>query len=343
MIEDNSILNQLYDHSINHRIESMKKKAKGAIFIAGRLALFGQMTVFYAAPGTGKTLITLKLIAEAIANKTIGKHVYHINLDDTYEGLITKAELGNHYGFQVLSSDVFTNPQDNFKQLVNKLIEEDTAREAVFILDTIKKFVDVMDKKSSSLFMDTCRRLTTAGGSIIALAHVNKNKSAGNGSIPAGTSDVLDDCDCAYVMDVLQAENQDNNCQEFTIEFTSKKSRGPVAPSAIYTYTRSADDDYISMFNSVKLLNGNEADEARKAKMIRYQQQKDELEIKEITNILKQPGQHTQKEILEKVPNTCTRRNTIDCLKQWSIPKEDGGLWHITKGANNSNIYSLTS
>ena len=119
--------------SINNDVDKMRQNAKGSIHIAGRMALAGQMTVFYASPNVGKTLITLKLIAEAIANGKAGKHVYYLNLDDTYEGLITKADLGNRYGFQVISSDNFSSPNKDFAAMVDCLISEGTAAGTVFM------------------------------------------------------------------------------------------------------------------------------------------------------------------------------------------------------------------
>lgn len=170
------ILDELRTLSINGELDLLREQARDATFIAGRMALAGQITVFYAGPNTGKTLLIMKLVAEASANGTTGSHVYHFNLDDTFEGQISKGELGIRHGFQVVVPSKLPNPNENFAQIVDWLVEEGTAGEAVFILDTIKKFVDVMDKKASSEFMNTCRKLTSEGGSIIALAHINKHK-----------------------------------------------------------------------------------------------------------------------------------------------------------------------
>ena len=181
-------LKKLRDMTVNKNVEEMRKQRKNAVYIAGRLALAGQITVFYAAPNTGKTLIALKLISESIANGTAGENVFHINLDDTFDGLIEKADLANRHGFYELGPDSFVKPDENLLELVEKLVNEDSARKAVLLLDTVKKFVDVMDKKASSNFMTICRRFTAAGGTIIALAHVNKKKNDDNEGIPAGTS-----------------------------------------------------------------------------------------------------------------------------------------------------------
>jgi len=332
------ILEELQQLSINGKIEEMRKQTKNAIFIAGRMALAGQTTVFFAGPNTGKTLIALKLISEAIANEAIGKHVYHINLDDTFEGLIEKGVLGNRHGFKVIAPDVFSNPNKNFPELVDELVRGGVAGDIVFILDTIKKFVDPMHKKASSEFMTVCRKFASAGGSIIALAHVNKLANDSGESIPAGTSDILDDSDCSYIMNIIGDEKRQGQ-QNRVVEFTNSKKRGPVVETAVYSYT-TFDDDYPRMFNSVKLIDGNDADLVRAEKALATEKAQDATIIEAISKLLHTSALIPQKELLDGLPEF-SRRQAIDCLKRWSCATEDGGLWTLEKGDRNSNRYGL--
>jgi hypothetical protein len=336
------ILDQLRTLSINGEVEALRKQARDATFIVGRMALAGQITVFYAGPNTGKTLLIMRLVAKASANSTIGNHVYHINLDDTFEGQISKAELGIRHGFEMVIPTKFPNPQENFAKLVGWLVEEGTAGETVFILDTIKKFVDVMDKRASSNFMNTCRQLTSAGGSIIALAHINKNKDGDNKGVPAGTSDVLDDCDCAYVMDIIDEQKVEAGTKK-TVEFRQEKSRGPVVKEALYSYIEYDDADYERMFYSIKLIDGNEADRIRADKALQYELEKDQDLIKEVTARLSGSGGMIQKELVDALTTSglFPRRKVVECLKRWSCPPEEGGAWTMTKGAHNSSTYKL--
>ena len=341
MTSKTTTLEKLLTLSINGEVEEMRKIAKNSIFIVGRMALAGQLTVFYASPNVGKTLIILNLIAEAIANGKAGKHVYYLNLDDTFEGLITKGDLGNRYGFKVVSPSKLPNPNQNFAKMVDWLVAEGSASETVFILDTIKKFVDVMNKKASSGFMNTCRRLTSAGGSIIALAHVNKHKDADEKGVPAGTSDVLDDCDCAYTVDLLGEEKVPGGARR-TVEFQNQKSRGCVVQSSIYSYIRFEDGDYIRMFSSVKLTDGSEADRIREKKALDLEFKRDARLINEIRGVLRKSGEFIQKDILKNLSSTSSSRRKIrECLKRWSCPPDEGGLWTITKGSHNCSIYKL--
>lgn len=336
------IVDQLYKLSINNRIEELRKQARESTFIAGRLALAGQITVFYASPNTGKTLLTLRLVAEAIANKAVGQHVYHINLDDTFDGQIEKAELGIRHGFQTLTPNEFREPLAYFIELVDSLVKEGSARETVFILDTLKKFTDVMDKKASSSFMSTCRKLTSAGGSIIALAHTNKHTDGDGKAIPAGTSDVMDDCDGAYVMSVVEEQEISDGVRR-TVEFIRQKSRGPTAKQAFYDYTIYEDADYERMFNSIKLIDGSEADKLRTELARQHEQSMDQELITDITALLSGSDGLLQKELQAALHEngSYSRRHVIQCLKRWSCPVEEGGLWAIQKREKNSYTYVL--
>ena len=60
-------------------------------FILGRIAILGQMTAVYAKPNTGKTVLTLWLLVEAIKNNGIcPSDIYYINADDSHKDLQKK-------------------------------------------------------------------------------------------------------------------------------------------------------------------------------------------------------------------------------------------------------------
>ncbi len=322
-------------------MQAMRKQLQDAKYVAGRLALTGQITVFYAGPNTGKTLISLYLVSEAIAAGALSGNVYHINLDDTYDGLITKGELGLRNGFIEVSPPKFPSPAENLKELVDRLISIEAAGDVVLILDTIKKFVDVMDKRASAEFMTACRRFTSAGGTILALAHTNKNKGNDEKSVPSGTSDILDDCDCAYTIDVLTEEKGAEGVTR-TIEFTSLKSRGPVVPTAVYRYTRFEDADYTAMFNSVHLIDGDDADEARRKHALAKEKEHDKPLIQEICTIL-QSGEKLQGELVTQIQDTgkYSRSAILACLTRWCGAEADGSIWDTRNGTKNAKLHYL--
>ncbi|MEZ5554515.1 hypothetical protein [Haliea sp.] len=337
-----SVLDELRTYSLNEQVEDMLARKRDAVFVAGRLALAGQVTVFYAGPNTGKTLITLHLLREAIQSGAVTQRVFHINLDDDFPGLIQKAELGNRYGFDVIGSEVFKSPGENFSKLVDMLIEEGVAAEAVFILDTVKKFVNVMDKRDSTAFMTTCRRLTERGGTIIALAHVNKNRHDGV-SVPAGTSDLLDDCDCAYVLDIVGEEKVPGGILR-SVVFTNNKCRGPSVPSATYSYVKHDEGDYVQMFESVTLLKPDEADRIREENARKAAQAADQTMIYAVTDLLS-AGELNQGDIIATLTQShgFSRRKLTECLRRWSRPPGEGGLWQVRSGDHNRRLYYVTA
>jgi hypothetical protein len=85
--------------------------------------------------------------------------------------------------------------------MLGQLIIEKQARGKIIILDTLKKFTSLMDKKSCANFGIKIREFISHGGTIIALAHTNKNRSDDGKLIFEGTGDITNDVDCYYTID----------------------------------------------------------------------------------------------------------------------------------------------
>lgn len=93
------------------------------------------------------------------------------------------------------------------------------------------------------------RRFSLKGGTFVALSHVNKNRSANGKLIYSGTSDIVDDFDCAYVLDIVE---QDDSSQKL-VEFSNHKSRGGgVASSVAYSYSLESGLSYNELLLSVQ-------------------------------------------------------------------------------------------
>jgi hypothetical protein len=114
-----------------------------------------------------------------------------------------------------------------------QLMAINEARGKVIILDTLKKFTNIMDKKLASDFGKQMRMFVTNGGTIIMLAHTNKNRDADGKVVFSGTSDIVDDVDCAYTLDV---NDDKSGVADKAVLFENIKSRGDVAQEAAYKY-----------------------------------------------------------------------------------------------------------
>jgi hypothetical protein len=240
---------------------ALEAEMQEQVFILGMIAILGQWTVIYASPNTGKTLIVLWLLIWGIKNGDIDpEKLFYINADDTHHGLTVKLGLVEAHGFHMLAPGYNEFRAKDFLDLLRKLCRKGQAKGSIVILDTLKKFTDLMDKRTASDFGNAIREFIGMGGTLIGLAHVNKKPDSDGNPIYAGTSDIVDDADCAYVMDTLSEEN--NVC---TVEFENIKSRGMVAKRAAYQYSTTEGLGYIDLLASVTPVDDTKAVALREA------------------------------------------------------------------------------
>ncbi len=230
-------------------------------YVLGRMAIMGQWTVFYGGPNVGKTLLMLWLLIEAIKQGDIDPaNVFYIDADDTHKGLVEKKKLAEEHGFNMLVPGLEKFKAPMLPVILGNRVRMVTAHGCIVILDTLKKFTDLMNKKTASEFGESSREFVANGGTIIALAHVNKYKNESGESIHAGTSDIVDDADCAYIMDIVE-----DTPYFRTVKYRNIKDRGDVVQSAQYGYQAKNDANplpYIDLFNSVREISAREATEA---------------------------------------------------------------------------------
>lgn len=235
-------------YSMQDRVDELERQAMVQIPILGNIALLSQSTVIYAKPNTGKTLITLHLIIEAIKQGIINpSKLFYINMDDDSSGVIVKARLAEEYGFQMIADGYQDFEAKAFRVAMERMIETDTAKGVIVVLDTLKRFVDTMNKGKSRYFTKFTRKFSLKGGTVIALSHTNKNPDSNGKPVYSGTTDIVDDFDCAYTMSTIleQADNQK------VVEFSNIKRRGNVALTEAYSYAQESNISYYERLLSV--------------------------------------------------------------------------------------------
>jgi primase-like protein/bifunctional DNA primase/polymerase-like protein/AAA domain-containing protein len=238
---------ELAKYSLRGMSLELEAEMLAHVFVLGMLAILGQWTVIYAPPNTGKTLIVLWLLIDAIKKGNIKpKTLFYINADDTHAGLAAKLKLAEKHGFEMLAPGYRDFRAEELLKLLRRLCTNGRARGTIVILDTLKKFTDLMDKRTASDFGSAIREFIAKGGTVIALAHVNKKRDSQGKPIYAGTSDIVDDADCAYTVDTLSEEKDTR-----TVQFENIKNRGRVAKRAAYQYSTAKDDGYIDILESV--------------------------------------------------------------------------------------------
>ena len=333
----------LSQFALNGQSAQLEAKMLEDTFVLGRLAILGQATAFYAKPNSGKTLLVLWLLIRAIeAEEVKPKDVFYINADDNFRGLVTKLKLAERYGFNQLAPDFNGFKSDMFLRYLQKMIEDGTASGKVVILDTLKKFTDVMDKTIATAFGKVMRAFVSNGGTVIMLAHTNKHRGSDDKLVVSGTSDIVDDADCAYTLDVIESDAL-NNVK--TVIFENIKARGDVADSATYTYSTQKGQGfgYEELLASVQEVTQAEAEEARK------REQAEEL-VRKNADIIDAVSEAIGEGVTLKTDliDAAAERSGISKAKVARALRDHtgtnyaaGNRWSVGKGDKNAQPYSL--
>jgi hypothetical protein len=246
--------------SLTGSSEDLEKQMLDQSFIMERLAILGQWTVIYAPPNSGKTLLTIRLLSDAIQdNEEIdARKIFYVNADDDFRGAVSKLKVAEEYRFHMLVPGHRGFSVGKIPEMLKELAETQTASGVVIVLDTLKKFVDLMEKSAQSAFGVIVRNFIMAGGTVIALAHTNKNRNADGKNVRSGTSDILDDSDCAFVMNVDSATDS-----EQVVTFDNIKSRGDVDKSRSFRFNlHKGEDAWRKNFDSVEVIDKGDAEKA---------------------------------------------------------------------------------
>ncbi len=327
---------------LNDEVDKMEAQMQKDQFILNGIALLGQMTVIYAKPNAGKTLLILHLLINSTKSGAIdGKKVYYINADDHYKGLIEKTRIANEAGFMMLAPGHKDFKAAMLQEILKDMTIKNICHGVVVVLDTAKKFTDLMNKTLSSEFFETLRQFVSKNGTVILLAHVNKKRDEDKKVIYAGTADLVDDADCAYTLDEVAF---DALTSMKTVQFENFKARGNVELKLIYQYCANpARTSYANLLDSVRRLTDEDCkrtEEEQAAKDLLAANSEAIEAIKEILGL----GINTWTEIVnEAVAMGISKRKVIKALKDHtgeSFFKNQ--FWHVIRtGDKNRKEYIL--
>jgi len=338
-------LSLLNGFSVTGSSEQMRLQMLDDVFVMEGLGILGQWTTLYGSPNSGKTLLTLWLLQEQINAGVIeGGKVFYINADDTYRGAVDKIELAEQWGMQMLVPGHNGFKASYVPILMQKLAETGEARGIVLVLDTLKKFTDLMDKSAASAFGVTAREFVSAGGTLICMAHTNKHTDSDGKGIYGGTSDIVDDSDCMYIIDKISDEG-DEVSRIHTVEFTNNKARGDVATSAIFTYVRRTGETYDALLKSVKRIESADADMVKKKVGRNKRLEQDDEIIQAITSSIRQGVVAKSELIKSSMADTAASKAKVKgVLERWTGDEyAEGHRWSYKAGNHNKYSYSLTT
>jgi archaellum biogenesis ATPase FlaH len=336
-------LSVLKSFSATGMSQILKENMLADVFVMKDIAILGQWTTLYAAPSTGKTLLTLWMLKEQIdAGVLDASKVFYVNVDDNYRGAVEKIEIAEKFGMQMLAPNINRFNQRDLLSMIRNFAATDESRDVVIVLDTLKKFTDLMDKTASSAFGDVAREFVLAGGTLICLAHPNKHKDAEGKSIAGGTSDITDDSDCVFIIDKVSI-SKEFMAETHTVEFTNKKARGDVASTASFSYEKTVGLPYSTLLDSVKSLNLNDLDEI-KNKAASDKQFEEDKEVIESVIVTIKSGITAKNQIIKDVvaATSAGHKETGRVLERWTGNDYDKNhRWSFTVGAHNKADYSL--
>lgn len=328
--------NHLRQFSLHGRAAEMEAKAQACTPLLGDICLSGQSTVWYAAPNVGKTLCALRLMHDAITDGRIAAgDTYYFNADDSSSGLARKLhildELGAHMivpgykGFR--TADLINHLRDT----ANK----DEARGTLVVVDTIKKFTSLMDKRLASDFADACRQFTIRGGTVLGLAHTAKNANPDGSPRYSGTTDLVEDFDAAYTLAPLSGVGEPG---ERLIEFRAFKRRGDNAELVVYAYSTESGVSYEEKLLSVRVIDPATVDEFKRL----LPEQDDQPTIEAITALIGEGV--NQRLLLAKAAAKraeVSERAAIRVLDRYTGAEPGDGRWSFSVKARGAKVYDL--
>jgi hypothetical protein len=263
--------------------------------------------------------------------------IYYINADDDFNGSVSKSELMERYGVHTLIPNERCFDVQKFESMLTNAVETKTAGGIVFILDTLKKFVDMMDKSKARGFNDLLRRFAQAGGTVIALAHTNKHKGANGVWIAEGVGDFTSDFDCAYIADVAAADENQK-----TVVFKNVKLRGPNIKKVVFTYDNCEGRVWLERFESIEMQDGKQANRMLAAQKEDEAHKKDLETIKYIESRLaggsKTRVELTQDDLNENNPSRGKRERILEKYNQ-SNERPEFRHWKAVSGNNGGKKY----
>ena len=153
----------------------------------------GHMVVICSKANGGKTTLMVHIAGEMAK---AGYRVMYINADASASDIKDYKFHAMEYGYSLINPDLTNGTAEKVIDELRKIsLAEGDFSKVVIVLDTLKKFGDMMNKTKSKQFNTLLRTLTAKGITVICLAHTNKHDDKEGKPIFEGTGDLRNDFD----------------------------------------------------------------------------------------------------------------------------------------------------
>lgn len=298
------------------------------------LAMIGQSTAFFAPANSGKTLITLSRICDDIRSGMIDPSlVYYANVDDSGQGLAEKLGISDEFNFHMLAEGYENFKAAEMLKIMSEMAENDYAKGVVVILDTIKKFTNPMDKTKASHFTGIVRKFVVKGGTVIGMAHTNKKPGPDGKPVYGGTSDIVDDFDCAYT---ISTEDSPNPSEKIVV-FENIKRRGHSPFKVAYRYSHELAVNYNELLLSVERV-----DVEKLAAVAQAQQTKSDAEVIASIQAHIQQGINTKMKLAATVAEQLqiSRRKALGIIERYTGDDPSIHKWRFVVREHGAQIFT---
>lgn len=316
-----SILDKFYAQQTT---DEMMKSIQDTGYCYLRLIPMSHLIMIVAPGNTGKTAFAIHASAEMAK---AGFEVIYINADASAPDLKFYHNHAMVNGYTLIAPDLSNLSSDDVVKLLQEMARStEDLNNLVIVIDTIKKFVDVIQKSQAKAFFKILRSLTAKGVTVIGLGHTNKNQDSSGKLIYEGTGDIRNDTDELYIM---ESEKQANGSLKVTTY--TDKCRAEVQG---ITFTITGKNRIIQLVDY---------EDIHLKKVLSDQVRKDQPMINFIKKslMIKERSPTELEAVAKTMGNGYSRRNIDRVLRAYS--SGDAPLWIATKAPKNGLLYSLVN
>lgn len=335
--DDNQPRNPLRKLTLKGQADAIEAQTAAITPFLGDFVMRGQATMIYAPPNSGKTLLLTALCQEALAaGRGDPDNLYYVNADDSAAGMVTKLRLLQDAGAHMLVPGFRSFKTPRLAELLRQAAENGSARDTFVIIDTLKKFTDLMDKRRSSDFAQICREYVMAGGTIIALGHTTKTPYADGTPRYQGTTDVLEDFDAVYVGQVLVPARGDG---DRVFQLRALKRRADSPEEVAYAYSAASGQSYESKVASVRRIDIDDLEDYAPEQAF----DSEPLVMDSIVSLLKDGFEGGKMQLAKEAAKRVkvSHRTAVQVVERYTGTDPLKHLWDYQIGAHGKRHYTL--